>query len=330
MTATPILQVHNLSVAFETPRGVVHAVDDVSFDVARGETLGIVGESGCGKTVTALSLLKLIPQPPGRISQESRVLFDGVDVLSLEGEALRKIRGARVAMIFQDPVASLNPVLTIGEQIAETIRAHKPVSRAEAREQAILLLDRVGIPDPAHRYRSYPHQMSGGMLQRVMIAIALSCTPDVLVADEPTTALDVTIQAQILDLLRGIQDEYGMSLILITHDLGVIAEIADRVIVMYAGQVVEEAATETIFSQPAHPYTRGLIDSVPRVDQPQYQITAIPGSVPPASNWPSGCRFHPRCPYAWDRCETEPQLERSGSSSAVRCWLAVDTDKATE
>lgn len=319
-----LLEVRNLTVTFETDRGLVRAVDGVSFDLSAGETLGLVGESGCGKTVTALSLLKLIQEPPGHVAPQSEIRFEDLNILDLRGENLRKIRGARIAMIFQDPASSLNPVMTIGAQIAETIRAHESVSRAEARSRSIDLLARVGIPDPDDRFKSYAHQLSGGMLQRVMIAIALSCRPSILVADEPTTALDVTVQAQILDLLGELQREFDMSLILITHDLGVVAETADRVIVMYAGQVVEEAPTTEIFSDPAHPYTQALLNSMPRIDQPGTAISAIPGVVPPATNWPAGCRFHPRCSHFWNRCLEQPSLDAIPANRCVRCWLYHD------
>ncbi len=319
-----LLEVRNLTVTFETDRGLVRAVDGVSFDLSDGETLGLVGESGCGKTVTALSLLKLIQEPPGHVAPQSEIRFEDLNILDLRGENLRKIRGARIAMIFQDPASSLNPVMTIGAQIAETIRAHESVSRAEARSRSIDLLARVGIPDPDDRFKSYAHQLSGGMLQRVMIAIALSCRPSILVADEPTTALDVTVQAQILDLLGELQREFDMSLILITHDLGVVAETADRVIVMYAGQVVEEAPTTEIFSDPAHPYTQALLNSMPRIDQPGTAISAIPGVVPPATNWPAGCRFHPRCSHFWNRCLEQPSLDAIPANRCVRCWLYHD------
>ncbi|MEE8250799.1 MAG: ABC transporter ATP-binding protein [Gemmatimonadales bacterium] len=319
-----LLEVRNLTVTFETDRGLVRAVDGVSFDLSAGETLGLVGESGCGKTVTALSLLKLIQEPPGHVAPQSEIRFEDLNILDLRGENLRKIRGAKIAMIFQDPASSLNPVMTIGAQIAETIRAHESVSKAEARSRSIDLLARVGIPDPDDRFKSYAHQLSGGMLQRVMIAIALSCKPSILVADEPTTALDVTVQAQILELLGELQQEFDMSLILITHDLGVVAETADRVIVMYAGQVVEEAATTEIFSDPAHPYTQGLLDSMPRIDRPGTAISAIPGVVPPATNWPAGCRFHPRCSHFWNQCLEEPSLDALPANRSVRCWLYHD------
>ncbi len=319
---TRLLSVQNLSTSFHTERGLVRAVDDVSFDIFEGETLGIVGESGCGKSVTALSILKLIPQPPGAFDPQSRIEFRGANILELEGRALREIRGAQIAMIFQEPTTSLNPVLTVGFQIAETILAHEQVKKKEAFERAEELLTLVGISDPAERMREYPHQMSGGMQQRVMIAIALSCQPQLLIADEPTTALDVTIQAQILDLLTDLKQRFKMSVMFITHDLGVLAGIADRVAVMYAGQIVEEATTEQLFAQPAHPYTQGLLRAVPRVDRPTDKLVGIPGAVPSAADWPGGCRFHPRCGSRFEPCDGEmPSLCELDSGQRSRCWL---------
>ncbi|MBI4502112.1 MAG: ABC transporter ATP-binding protein [Gemmatimonadetes bacterium] len=325
---TPLLSVRNLSVSFATPRGVARAVDDVSFDLLPGETLALVGESGCGKTVTALSLLKLIPEPPGRTDPRSRVEYAGTNVLALGGEALRQVRGGQIAMVFQEPTTSLNPVLTVGSQIAETVRAHRETDRAGARERAVGMMRLAGIPEPEERYGSYPHQLSGGLKQRIMIAIALSCEPRILIADEPTTALDVTIQAQIIELLSDLRKRLGLAVLLISHDLGLVAGIADRVAVMYAGRIVEEATTADLFARPRHPYTEGLLQAAPRVDRPQAALAAIPGSVPSATAWPSGCRFHPRCPHAWDRCiREEPGLLQAGATRSSRCWLVVEPER---
>jgi oligopeptide/dipeptide ABC transporter ATP-binding protein len=322
----PVLRVRDLQTYFVTEGGgTARAVDGVSFDLYPGETLGLVGESGCGKTVTSLSLLRLIPEPPGHIRPGSLIELEGRNLLTLSPRDLRAVRGNRLAMIFQEPMSSLNPVLTIGDQIGEGAIVHQGLSRRAARARAMEMLQLVGIPDPELRIDEYPHQLSGGMRQRVMIAMALVCHPQVLIADEPTTALDVTIQAQILELLDRLQRELGMAIMLITHDLGVVAGTADRVLVMYAGQVVEGAKTADLFSQPVHPYTEGLLASVPRLDRPRERLTGIPGSVPAASAWPSGCRFHPRCPYAWDRCrQEEPTLFEVGLGHTARCWLVVE------
>ncbi|HET7600890.1 MAG TPA: ABC transporter ATP-binding protein [Gemmatimonadales bacterium] len=319
---TPVLEVADLRITFPDSDGRRFApVDGVSFSLTRGETLALVGESGCGKSLTSLSLLRLVP-PPGRIEPQSRIRLGGVDVLALEGEALRQIRGRRIGMIFQDPMTSLNPVFRAGDQIAEAVRAHFPVSRREAAERALVLLKEVGIPDPASRARAYPHQLSGGMRQRVMIAIALAAEPDILVADEPTTALDVTVQAQILEVLDRLQDTRGMAVLLITHDLGIVAGRADRVAVMYAGQIVEEAPTGELFASPSHPYTQGLFASVPRLDGPVRRLTPIAGSVPPPGAWPAGCRFRPRCPVADPRSLEPPPVLPVGPDHRMRCWLA--------
>jgi oligopeptide/dipeptide ABC transporter ATP-binding protein len=300
-------------------------VDCVSFDLFPGETLGIVGESGCGKTVTSLSILRLIPEPPGHVLPGSFIEFEGTNLLTLAPRDLRAVRGNRIAVIFQEPMSSLNPVLTIGDQIGEGAIVHQGLSRRAARARAIEMLEHVGIPDPELRVDEYPHQLSGGMRQRVMIAMALVCHPRILIADEPTTALDVTIQAQILELLDRLQRELGMAIMLITHDLGVVAGTADRVMVMYAGQVVEGAATPELFQRPVHPYTEGLLASVPRLDRPRDRLAAIPGTVPAASAWPTGCRFHPRCPHAWDRCrQEEPSLFEIAPGHTARCWLVVE------
>ena len=322
----PLLRVRDLKTYFVTEhgRGTARAVDGVSFELHAGETLGIVGESGCGKTVTSLSILRLIPEPPGHIRPGSVIEFEGRNLLALAPPELRAIRGNQIAMVFQEPMTSLNPVFTIGDQVGEAAIIHQGLSRKAARARAIEMLTLVGIPDPAQRVDDYPHQLSGGMRQRVMIAMALVCHPKVLIADEPTTALDVTIQAQILELLERLQAELGMAVLLITHDLGVVAGQADRVVVMYAGQVVETAPTTALFDQPLHPYTEGLMAAVPRIDAPKSRLQAIPGQVPAATAWPSGCRFHPRCPHAWTKCKIEePPLLGTGDHTA-RCWLVQE------
>ena len=319
---TRVLDVENLRISFpEAGKGRVYPVDGVSFSLDRGKTLALVGESGCGKSLTSLALLRLVPAP-GRIEDGSAIRLADTDVLALQGEPLRRIRGRRIGMIFQDPMTSLNPVFKVGDQIAEGVRAHFDVSRAEARRRALKLLQEVGIPDPAARLDAYPHQLSGGMRQRVMIAIALSAEPEILVADEPTTALDVTVQAQILEVLDRLRDSHGMAVLLITHDLGIVAGRADRVAVMYAGQIVEEAPTDRLFARPSHPYTQGLFASVPRITGPVERLSPIGGSVPPPGAWPSGCRFRPRCPKAFDKSETMPPLLPVGTDHRTRCWLA--------
>ena len=324
----PVLRVHDLKTYFVTDRGsgTARAVDGVSFELYPGETLGIVGESGCGKTVMSLSILRLIPEPPGHILPGSYVEFEHRNLLTLPPRELRAVRGNRIAMVFQEPMTSLNPVLPIGHQVAEAALVHRQLSRSAARARAIELLRLVGIPDPDTRVDDYPHQLSGGMRQRVMIAMALMCHPQILIADEPTTALDVTIQAQILDLLSRLRRELNMAVLLITHDLGVVAGSADRVIVMYAGQVVETATTRQLFAAPRHPYTEGLLASIPRLDEERERLHSIPGSVPPATAWPAGCRFHPRCPYAWDKCRTEepPLLDTGTAGHSARCWLVAE------
>jgi peptide/nickel transport system ATP-binding protein len=319
---TPVLQVENLRVSFPAREdGRVYPVDGVSFSLDRGRTLALVGESGCGKSLTSLALLRLIPSP-GRVEEDSTIRLGDTDVLALRGEALRRIRGRRIGMVFQDPMTSLNPVFTVGDQIAEGVLAHFDVPRAEARRRALRLLQEVGIPDPAARLDAYPHQLSGGMRQRVMIAIALSAEPEILVADEPTTALDVTVQAQILEVLDRLRDSHGMAVLLITHDLGIVAGRADRVAVMYAGQIVEEAPTASLFARPSHPYTQGLFASIPRIRGPVGRLSPIGGSVPPPGGWPGGCRFRPRCPKAFDKSETMPPLLSVGPDHRMRCWLA--------
>jgi oligopeptide/dipeptide ABC transporter ATP-binding protein len=307
----PLLQVRDLKTHFFTDDAVVRAVDGVSFDIHQGETLAVVGESGSGKSVTALSILRLFPQPPGRVVGGT-IRFRGRDLLTVSDGEMRRIRGKAISMIFQEPMTSLNPVFTCGDQIMEVVRLHEGLGRAEARARAIEMLERVGIAAAAQRVDDYPHQMSGGMRQRVMIAMALACRPALLIADEPTTALDVTIQAQILELLKALQREMRMAILLITHDLGVVAETADRVAVMYAGQVVEYCDVRRAFRQPLHPYTAGLQASLPRLGEERDRLRVIAGSVPNPARFPSGCRFHPRCPVATDRCEDEPRLESFG------------------
>jgi peptide/nickel transport system ATP-binding protein len=326
---SPLLSVRGLRTWFHTAAGTARAVDGVSFDVAPHETVGVVGESGCGKSVTSLSILRLI-RPPGRIERGSRIDFEGRDLLALDEPAMRAIRGNRISMIFQEPMTSLNPVFTVGDQIAEVARVHARVSRREAWSRAVAMLETVGIPAPAQRATEYPHQLSGGMRQRVMIAMALMMRPALLIADEPTTALDVTIQAQVLELLAELQAQVGMSILLITHDLGVIAESTSRVIVMYAGEVVEEAPVKTLFEAPHHPYTEGLLAAMPRLGESRERLAVIPGTVPPPTNWPAGCRFHDRCPYAWDRCRTEhPPLYQIGTGHTSRCHLADEPERRT-
>ncbi len=327
-----LLRVRDLKTYFVTEqgKGTARAVDDVSFDLYPGETLGLVGESGCGKTVTSLSILRLVPEPPGHILPGSLIEFEGRNLLALAAPELRAVRGNQIAMIFQEPMTSLNPVFTVGDQIAEAAIIHQHLSRAAARARAIEMLRLVGIPDPDERVDAYPHQLSGGMRQRVMIAMALICHPKVLIADEPTTALDVTIQAQILELLDRLQHELGMAVLLITHDLGVVAGHADRVVVMYAGRVVETATTNALFERPIHPYTEGLLAAVPRIDARRERLHAIPGQVPAATAWPPGCRFHPRCPYAWEKCAAEepPLLDAGdGAPHTARCWLVTEPER---
>jgi len=314
--------VRGLRTYFASERGEVRAVDGVDFTLERGRTLGIVGESGCGKSVTALSIMGLVPQPPGRIGG-GEVLFEGEDLLKARPERMRDLRGDKLSMIFQEPMSSLNPAFSAGDQIAEAILRHREVSRAEAEKQAIEMLRKVRIPSPERRARDYPHQLSGGMRQRVMIAMALACNPKLLIADEPTTALDVTIQAQILELMRLLRAELGTAIILITHDLGVIAELADDVIVMYAGKVIERCGAEELFSNPQHPYTVGLLGSIPRLHLEQPRLSAIEGVVPDAAALPHGCRFHPRCPFAVEKCSLEaPPLAQVGAGHSVACWRA--------
>jgi oligopeptide/dipeptide ABC transporter ATP-binding protein len=320
MTPDPLLRVENLETTFFTKAGALKAVDGVSYQVNQGETVGIVGESGCGKSVTSFSVLRLLSYP-GRVTG-GRVLFKGTDLLQAPPEGMRAIRGKQIAMIFQEPMTALNPVLTVGFQITEQIETHEAVTRKEARNRAVALLELVGIPSPARRLDDYPHQLSGGMRQRAMIAMALSCNPDLLIADEPTTALDVTIQAQILDLLQRLQEERRMAMQFITHDLGVISELADRVIVMYAGRVVEEAPAAALFAGPRHPYTVGLLDSIPRVGgRTQERLATIPGVVPSLLALPPGCRFQNRCPHVTEVCRrSEPPLVDDGAGRRVACF----------
>ena len=319
----PLLAVDDLRVHLFTNRGVVRAVDGVGFALSAGGSLGIVGKSGCGKTMTALSLMRLIPSPPARIVS-GRIMFDGEDVVALDEPRLRALRGNAMAMIYQDPMTTLNPVFSVGEQIAEAVRLHRDASRAAARARAVEMLELVGIPDPARCAQSYPHQLSGGMRQRAVIAMALACHPKLLIADEPTTALDVTIQAQILDLMRRLQQELGTAIILITHDLGVIADLVDTVVVMYAGKVVERAPVKQLFAAPRHPYTQGLLRSVPSLETREHRMRTIEGTVPSAYAMPSGCRFHPRCGIARDVCRTdEPPLVPDGVGGEAACWALV-------
>ena len=334
MSAEKILEVKNLETSFFTEAGVVKAVDDVSFNVYKGKTLGIVGESGCGKSVTSLSIMRLIPSPPGKVTK-GEILYKGKDLLKLDVGAMRSIRGNEISMIFQEPMTSLNPVFTVGNQIREAIALHQDLSKSAIRDKAVEMLKLVGIPSPEKRIDDYPHQLSGGMRQRVMIAMALSCNPNVLIADEPTTALDVTIQAQILDLLRDLQQKVGMGLILITHDLGVVAEVADEVLVMYAGRVVEQGAVREIFGNPKMPYTRGLLNSIPTLSKDptgkikKTRLETIPGIVPNLLHLPQGCRFQDRCSYVLPECKgKEPDLRsiavlkqesEMGLGHAIRC-----------
>jgi dipeptide transport system ATP-binding protein len=322
-----ILQVKDLQVSFSTYGGEVQAVRGVSFDLHKGETLAIVGESGCGKSVTSQSIMRLIPDPPGRIIG-GEILFKNIDLIKLKEPVLRKIRGASISMIFQDPMTALNPTLTIGEQIMEGIMQHEKISRAEAKKAAVEMLQLVGIPSPEARIKQYPHQFSGGMRQRIVIAMALVCSPDVLIADEPTTALDVTIQAQILELFRDIQKKTGVSIILITHDLGIVAQVADRVAVMYAGKIVEIGSRREIFYRPQHPYTIGLLQSVPRLDSERAELVPIPGTPPDLFSPPIGCAFAARCKYSMEVCERVYPVQSSLSNNHhVDCWLQDERAK---
>ena len=322
MQAKPaLLQIRDLRTHFHTDDGVARAVDGVSFDLNEGELLGLVGESGSGKSVTALSVMRLIPAAAGGI-QSGRVLLDGTDLVTLSDAEMCHVRGNEIAMVFQEPMTSLNPVMTCGAQIAEALILHQPELRAHARERVLDMLNLVGLPAPARRLEEYPHQLSGGMRQRVMIAMALACNPRVLIADEPTTALDVTVQAQILALLRGLQERFGMGILLITHDLGVVAEMADRVCVMYAGRIVEMAPARELFSSPRHPYTQGLMRSIPPAGVRRERLEIIPGAVPDSRDFPDGCRFRPRCRLARTACYQHPEPEPVAEGHWVSCWQA--------
>ena len=319
--AQPLLQVDNLRTYFNTPRGVSRAVDGVSFEVKAGETLAIVGESGCGKSMTALSILQLVPEPAGYIDG-GRILFEGSDLLDLTWDQMRGVRGKDIAMIFQEPMTSLNAVFTVGWQIVETVTLHGTARGAGAERRAIELLRKVGLENPADAMRQYPHELSGGMRQRVMIAMALANNPRLLIADEPTTALDVTIQAQILELMKELQGEFGMAILLITHDLGIVARMANNVAVMYAGQVVENAPTQELFRDPKHPYTRGLFASLPTRARRGHDLQTLEGVVPQPTHWPPACRFEPRCRYGWESCATiEPRYKAITTPDPVRCHL---------
>jgi oligopeptide transport system ATP-binding protein len=326
--AEPLLSVRGLRTQFATDEGVVRAVDGISFDVMPGEVFAIVGESGSGKSVTALSILDLVPKPHGRVV-EGEILFKGRDLRTLEREEMRQLRGNRIAMIFQDPLTALNPVFTVGYQIAEVFRAHLGTGKREAMERAVRLLELVGIPQPRQRARDYPHQFSGGMRQRVMIAMAVALNPDLLIADEPTTALDVTIQAQILEVLLKVKEEFDAAIVLITHDLGVVAGVADKINVMYAGYIVESAPAEELFSKPRHPYTLGLLRSIPRIDEPRKEkLIPIEGLPPDLIDAPVGCPFVPRCTYKVDRCvEENPSLEPVEPGHSIACWVDVTGGK---
>jgi len=322
----PLLDVRDLKTHFFTAEGVSRAVDGVSFQIGKGRTLGLVGESGCGKSVTSLSILRLVPAPPGKIVAGS-IHFKGRDLLALSEKDMRTVRGNQISMIFQEPMTSLNPVFTIGDQVAEVFRVHRDLTRRQALDEAVRMLDLVKIPAARKRLRDYPHQMSGGMRQRVMIAMALACDPDLLIADEPTTALDVTVQAQILELMEDLKKKLHSSILMITHDLGVIAEISDDVAVMYAGLIVEQAPVRALFKRPLHPYTQGLMRSVPRRDEIKGGTTLqpIPGTVPSPMRFPEGCRFHPRCPFADERCSAEaPTLDEQEPGHRARCHYAKE------
>ena len=322
--SSPELEIQNLTVSFSTTKGKLIAVNGISFHLNPGETLALVGESGCGKTVSALSILRLLPEPPAEILS-GKIIFDGQDLLSLRAKELQDLRGRSISMIFQDPTTSLNPVLTVGEQIAETLLRHTAMNRREALQKSADLLSRVELPSPKEKLQYYPHQLSGGMRQRVMIAMALACAPRVLIADEPTTALDVLIQAQILELLENLKKETGMSILIITHDLGVVAEIAQRVLVMYAGEIVESGPAKALLKSPFHPYTKGLIASIPKLGtkkRPGARLEEIPGNVPSLDQRPSGCPFHPRCSWAMEICKTQnPQLRMIEAQRQVSCHL---------
>ncbi len=332
MTDTPLMRVQNLTTRFYTEDGTVYAVNGISYDLYEGETLGIVGESGCGKSVHALSIMGLIPSPPGKVVDGS-VEFKGRDLLKLSKDQMRRVRGGEIAMIFQDPMTSLNPVLSIGKQISEALTLHLGMTERQARDRTIELLDMVGIPQAEERIDSYPHEFSGGMRQRAMIAMALSCNPQVLIADEPTTALDVTIQAQIIDLVKRLRDKLGMAIIWITHDLGIVAGLAEKVNVMYAGFIVEKAPVKLLYHEPRHPYTLGLLASLPRIDKRREQsrrLQSIGGLPPDLIGLPEGCPFRPRCHYAIDRCSENPPLLKVDNNHEVACWVDVRTATPNE
>jgi len=322
----PILRIVDLQTRFYTPEGVVHAVNGVSVDLQEGETVGIVGESGCGKSVTMLSVLRLIPNPPGKV-EAGQAWFENIDLLKISDKEIRNIRGAKIAMIFQDPISCLNPVYTIEDQISETLIRHKHFSKKDASDRSVELLETVGIPEASKRMKDYPHQFSGGMRQRVMIAMALSCNPKLLIADEPTTALDVTIQAQIVDLVRNLRDTLGMSIIWITHDLGVVAGLAQRVMVMYGGFIIEDVNVDILYSNPQHPYTIGLLSSLPRLDKASRakKLNVIAGAPPLLFKKPVGCPFWPRCQYALEICSKNPSLIDIGDGHLVACWIDPET-----
>ncbi len=322
-----LLQVENLCTGFKSKHGIIKAVDGVSFEIGAGESVALVGESGSGKSVTALSAMRLLDVPPAQICADS-ITFDGKNVLELDDNHMRHVRGNEMSMIFQEPMTSLNPLFRVDDQIAEAVELHKGINHKEALEYAVHMIDAVGIPDAKKRAREYPHQMSGGMRQRIMIAMALSCDPKLLIADEPTTALDVTIQAQILDLIAKQQQERNMALLLITHNLGVVAEVADRVMVMYAGQIVESAPVATVFEHPWHPYTHGLLNSIPSVDEKNKQLYVIKGTVPSPLFFSKACRFNPRCPYAQEKCRTDaPPLVEIEPGHCMRCWYPLSDER---
>ncbi|WP_313892780.1 ABC transporter ATP-binding protein [Psychrobacillus sp.] len=324
MNSEVVLEVKNLKTHFISNKGTAKAVDGVDFVLKKGETLGIVGESGCGKSMTSLSILRLIPSPPGKIV-DGQVLLNGKDLVTMSDEELRKIRGNRISMIFQEPMTSLNPVIPVGEQIAEALRLHQGLSKKQAWDKSVEMIGLVGIPSPEKRAKQEPFQLSGGMRQRIMIAMALACTPEVLIADEPTTALDVTIQAQILEIMKDLQRKIGMGIIFITHDLGVVAEMCDQVGVMYAGQIVEHRSAQDLFKNPLHPYTQGLIGSLPKLYEDQDELQTIEGTVPSPYDYPEGCRFAERCPFSTDICvQKQPILVQYDEDTKVRCWKYTD------
>ncbi len=326
----PLLEVKNLTTVFKNKENQIVAVDDISFSIGHGETVGLVGESGCGKSVTALSIMRLV-EHTGGIIKSGKIIFDGMDLTTLKPRAMNNLNGKRIAMVFQDPMSSLNPILTIGVQLTETIRRHNRTNRADAARTAVKMLEAVGIADAKLRMKSYPFQLSGGQRQRVMIAIALCCHPDLLIADEPTTALDVTIQAQILDLLQELKESFGMSVLLITHDLGVVADMAQKVIVMYGGQIVETGNVFEIFEDPRHPYTKGLLRSVPSIDDDRKRLYMIPGSLPAQDEYPAGCRFSDRCEYCRSLCVSQqPPVFSEGDSHSWRCWQGSEAYRADE